>query len=290
MKLSLAPINYCWDKPTVFKYYEKMANSAVDIVYLGEVVCSRRRELKLADYLDIAAMLQAHNKTVILSTQTLIESASELTEVKRIIDAAQCGVEANDMAAVHLANSAKVNFVAGAHLNLYNAGSLDLLYKLGMKRFVMPYELSKDWLAQIQQSQPQKGYQVEVLGYGYLPLAHSARCFSAKHYKKPKLDCQIVCKDHPQGILTQTAESQSLLRLNGIQTQSAAKINLINQIPSMMQLGVDVFRLSPSDPLHDHMQINNIRKAIDTQSIVTNITAEECNGYWYGQAGFARQD
>ena len=290
MNLSLGPLTYCWNKQATFAYYEAIADTPIDTVYLGEVICSRRRELKYKDYLELARLLSNTGKRVILSTLTLIESASELVELKRIIDNAEFAIEANDMAAVNLAQEAAVPFVAGPNLNLYNRASLDIMHKVGMTRFVMPYELSKQWLQQVLAEKSHE-FETEVLGYGYIPLAHSARCFTAKHHQKPKLDCQIICQQYPKGILTQTQESQPLLRLNGIQTQSAAKVNLINQMAAMSAMGVNYFRISPSgfDDITLIKQISN-RDEIDLTSINLACPSKECNGYWYGEPGMHLQD
>ncbi|MGB4360887.1 MAG: U32 family peptidase, partial [Rhodoferax sp.] len=69
MKLSLGPIQYYWPRDEVLAFYEAVAPSPVDIVYLGEVVCSRRHEVRLSDWLDIAAVLREAGKEVLLSTQ-----------------------------------------------------------------------------------------------------------------------------------------------------------------------------------------------------------------------------
>ena len=290
MNLSLGPLTYCWNKAVTFEYYEAVADTAIDTVYLGEVICSRRRELKYKDYLELASLLNNKGKKVILSTLTLIESASELVELKRIIDNAEFAIEANDMAAVNLAQEAAIPFVAGPTLNLYNRASLDIMQKIGMTRFIMPYELSKYWLQQVL-AESSNTFETEVLGYGYIPLAHSARCFTAKHHQKPKLDCQIICQQYPKGILTQTQESQPLLRLNGIQTQSAAKVNLINQMTDMSAIGINYFRISPSgfEDIALIKQLSNFDE-INLTGINLERPANDCNGYWYGEPGMNLQD
>ena len=68
MKISLGPIYYYWPKYKVYKFYEKIAKSNVDIVYLGEVICSKRHELKLEDWFTIADQLTQAGKEVVLST------------------------------------------------------------------------------------------------------------------------------------------------------------------------------------------------------------------------------
>lgn len=284
MNISLGPLLYCWQKQQVTDFYQQVATSQIPLVYLGEAVCSRRRELKWGDYLALAQMLKQAGKEVVLSTLALIEAPSEYAELKRQVDNGEFIVEANDMAAVYLAQEHKLPFVCGASINNYNRASLDILQRFGMKRFVMPVELSKAWLNQVIQEQP--SFEVEVLGHGYLPLAHSARCFTARYKQLTKDSCETVCRQYSKGLLAQTQEQQPLLRLNGIQTQSAHCLDLRSEIATMAEMGVDVFRVSPSsiecitlaDSLVDALKAPQ-------SSADYPMSAEQCNGYWFGEAG-----
>ncbi|MCL1067677.1 U32 family peptidase [Shewanella olleyana] len=291
MKISLAPVSYCWDKANMEHFYQQAAKSQVDTIYLGETVCSRRRLLKFNDYLELAAMLKAHGKQVVLSTMALIEAQSELTELKKYVDNGEFSIEANDMAGVQVAKQANLPFICGPTINNYNRTSLDLLHSMGMRRFVMPYELSKAWLNQVINHPNKPNFEVEVMGHGFIPLAHSARCFTAKHFGLNKDNCETICQQHPKGILAQTQEQQDLLRLNGIQTQSAANIDLTQELMVMLQMGVDYFRVSPSSI--DCLDVVNSlasKLAVSTddalmQSSLSSANSQACNGYWFGEAG-----
>ena len=123
MKLSLGPVQYYWHRETIFEFYQAMAETPVDIVYLGEVVCSRRRELRHSDWLDIAHMLRDAGKEVVLSTMVLLESTSDVADMHKIVRETEFLIEAGDMGAVH--NLALQRpFVAGAQLNLFNPDAL----------------------------------------------------------------------------------------------------------------------------------------------------------------------
>ena len=290
LKISLGPIQYYWPRDSVFSFYEAMAATKVDVVYLGETVCSRRHELRLADWLDVAALLQEAGKEVVLSTQVLLESGAEVATMHKIAGNGNYGVEANDMGAVHLL-AGKVPFVAGPHLNIYNPQTLALLAGLGAQRWVMPVELSRDSLRALQQHRP-AAMATEVFGYGRLPLAFSARCFTARRYNLSKDSCEFRCLDHPDGMLLATREGQPFLAFNGIQTQSAQIYNLIRELDELSQLGVDVLRISPQSA-HTVEVVKLFRQCLDrdktgddaAREIADLMPAAACNGYWHGRPG-----
>ncbi len=292
MKLALAPIQYYWPRDTVFAFYEAMADSPVDIVYLGEAVCSRRHELRLADWLSLAERLERHGKQVVLSTQVLIESGSDLSTLRRIAGNGRYLVEANDIGAVQCMGGSP--FVAGPHLNLYSAPSLAVMARAGATRWVMPLEMSREALARILAERP-AGIQTEVFAYGRLPLAFSARCFTARNRNLPKDDCRFSCIDHPDGLLVETRERQPFLVLNGIQTQSALVYNLVGEFDAMRAIGVDAVRLSPqSAHMAEIVALAHgaLSGAVAPREAAARMAplmpAAPCDGFWHGRPGLEK--
>ena len=244
MNLSLGPLLYYWSREDTLAFYAEAANWPVARVYLGESVCSRRHLLRLSDWLALAEQLAAAGKEVVLSSQTLVESESDLKTLRRIVGDGRFMVEANEWGAVRLLSEAGVPFVAGHTLNIYNPETLDVLAGLGAQRWLPPVEMSRVALMSILAGAP-AGMETEVFAYGRLPLAYSARCFTARHYNLPKDDCQFRCLDHPDGMQLSTREGEPFLTLNGIQTQSAGVYNLIGELPSLRELNIASLRLSP---------------------------------------------
>lgn len=291
MKLSLGPLLFYWEQETVFKFYEEIAAAPVDIVYLGEAVCSRRHTVRTEDWFEIADKLAAAGKEVVFSTQALLESESDLKTLRRITENPKFRVEANDMGAVHLLATAKSPFVAGPHLNTYNAQTLDMLAELGAMRWVIPVEMSREALSHILKDKP-VGMETEVFSYGRLPLAFSARCFTARHYNLPKDDCQFRCMDYPDGLRLTTREGQDFLVLNGIQTMSAGVYNLINELPAMRDMGVDIVRISPQ-AFHTTRIVKLFRDCLEgqiagataLQQMKKLMPSEAVDGYWHGKPG-----
>jgi collagenase-like PrtC family protease len=220
-------------------FYAAMAETALDIIYLGETVCSKRRELNTEDWLTLAKQLSDSGKEVVLSSLTLIEANSELATLNHFCDQDSYLVEANDLAAVQLRNGRP--FVAGASLNIYNSNTLKTLAALGLQRWLPPLELDETAIRQLQTERP-AGITTEILAYGRLPLAYSARCFTARADNLPKDNCQLRCINHPDGLMLKTQEDKSFLILNGIQTQSALTCNLIHAWPPLAEINIDVLR------------------------------------------------
>ncbi|MGF1910532.1 U32 family peptidase [Vibrio kasasachensis] len=286
MKYALGPLLYFWPKQDVEAFYQQAKQSSADVIYLGETVCSKRREMKPAQWFDIAKELAGAGKQVVISTMALLEAPSEVNVMKRYIDNGDFSIEANDVSGIQLAYENKVPFVVGPAVNTYNAHTLNLFLKQGMVRWCMPVELSREWLGNVLTQCEQLGirdqFEVEVFSHGYLPLAYSARCFTARAENLAKDDCETCCIKYPTGIQVQSQEGQEVFNLNGIQTQSGYCYNLINDLPGMQGM-VDVVRLSPLG-LDTFSELDRFR-ANEQGNNPIKIADRQCNGYWHRLAG-----
>ncbi|WP_350327118.1 U32 family peptidase [Pectobacterium aroidearum] len=287
MKYALGNILYYWPKEDVEAFYQAAVSSSADIIYLGETVCSKRRLMKVADWFNVAREVASSGKQVVISTLALLQAPSELTELKRYVENGEFLLEANDLGAVNIAAERNLPFVAGHALNCYNAYTLRVLHKQGMVRWCMPVELSRDWLQNLLNQCDELGFrhqfEVEVLSYGHLPLAYSARCFTARSEDRPKDECETCCLSYPQGRKMLSQENQQVFVLNGIQTQSGYCYNLGNELTSMRDL-VDIVRLSPND-ISTLAMLDKFRANEQGTAPLALENQTDCNGYWRRVAG-----
>ena len=257
--------------------------SDADIIYLGETVCSKRRSLKTSEWIELAAKIAEAGKQVVLSSMVLLEAESELKTLKTLCNNGQFMVEANDMGAIHLLAEQKIAFVGGAALNIYNTATLKFLVDLGMTRWAPPVEMSGDQLKAVLDSAKAQGFrdqfEVELFGYGHLPLAYSARCFSARAKNLPKDDCQFICGQWPEGLAVNSREDQKVFVINGIQTMSGARQDLRYLKQQAIDAGVDIFRFSP----HPEAFMDVVSAFANGE--VPAAENDHCSGYWFNKPG-----
>ncbi|MCF1868978.1 U32 family peptidase, partial [Klebsiella pneumoniae] len=96
MKYALGSVLYYWQKETLETFYEKAKQCDADIIYLGETVCSKRRETKPQDWINLAKEVAKSGKQVVLSTLALLQAPSELKEIAKLVDNGEFLVEAHD--------------------------------------------------------------------------------------------------------------------------------------------------------------------------------------------------
>lgn len=254
--ITVAPLPYWWPRAATLAFYAEVAASAADTVVLGEVVCSRRHEIKTDDWIALARDLRAAGRRVVLATLPLVTGEAEARTVRRLCEQDEFAVEAGDATALAVlarsaaAKSTRPPFVIGPHVNVYSRDALAELAPLGAATWVPPLELSIDAAARINPAHdPVPGahgaVQTELFAFGRLPLAFSARCFTARHHRLRKDECDFRCRDDADGLLLSTADGAPFLVLNGIQTQSAALHCLLGARSAVSAAGIARLRLAP---------------------------------------------
>lgn len=291
MKISLGPILYYWPRESIYDFYQRAMSWPVSTIYLGETVCSKRRSVRTSEWIDLARALANKDKQTVLSTLTLIESESELSTLTKLCENGDILVEANDLAAVQVLSERHLPFVAGPSLNVYNANTLSHLHRSGMVRWVPPVDMNAGILSAVLQEADTLGFrstfQVELFAFGRMPLAYSARCFTARYRNIQKDNCSFMCLEYPEGLPVYTQDNRRILTLNGIQTQSGEVLNLLPEWKVMRDMGIDMMRLSPQ-PRHTREIIERVYSALTADGL-PDVSAlfdgDGCNGYWHGQPG-----
>lgn len=290
MKLSLGPLQYFWPRDVTRAFYREATAWPVDIVYLGETVCSKRRELRTKDWLALADAVRAAGKEVVLSSLALIEAESELGALVRLLEEGGSWIEANDLSAVQLCRERGVPFVAGPSLNVYNHRALALLVEDGLRRWVPGVEQGHALVAEIRAAMQAAALsmpELEVQVHGRPALAWSARCFTARAADVPKDQCVFRCIAHPEGLPLATREGAALLRINGIQVQGEEVLDLGPELPMLRTLGVDVLRIAPAST-GTAETVDHYHAALRSPAPPDAIAAR--SGYWHGEAGMRVAD
>jgi len=289
LRLALGPLTYYWPRAKALEFYRQALEWPVDIVYLGETVCSRRHELRQADWLEIAELVAEAGKEPVLSTYELIETDADLRTMRSVVENGRFKVEANDMGAVHLL-AGRGPFVAGPFLNVYNPATLQFLAQCGATRWVAPVELSGKSMGEVVAQGPK--IETELFSYGRLPLAVSARCFTARYHNLTKDHCDYRCLQDPEGMLLSSRDGEPFLVLNGVQTQSARVQSLLPWIGEAASLGANVLRLSPQAEGMGEVAAIFAAAAAGTlepgaagERLAQVMPAVACDGYWHGGAG-----
>ena len=112
-----------------------------------------------------------------------------------------------------------------------------------MKRWVPPLEADRKLIGLLHDSR-RKGRNRS------LRFRQAAAGFSALLHRPPlqpeqRTTASSSCLDHPEGMTLKTREGQSFLCINGIQTMSAQSYNLLDELPTMRDMGIDIIRVSP---------------------------------------------
>ena len=281
MRLSLGPLQYFWPRERVLAFYREAATWPLDVIYLGETVCSKRRELTTRDWIALAHELVDGKCEVVLSSMALLEAESELASLRRLVENGRCRVEANDLSAVQLLRERGLRFVGGPSLNVYNHETLRLLCEDGLDRLVLGTEHGRAFLHELRASGVPLP-ELEIPVWGRLPLSYSARCFTARALDLAKDDCGFRCIEYPDGLPLASRDGTPFLTINGIQVQTGGHCDLGPDLDDLRDAGIGLLRLYPQAEGMAGV-VARFRHALDSGVAPARLGME--NGYWHGAAG-----
>ncbi|HJN60794.1 MAG TPA: U32 family peptidase [Alphaproteobacteria bacterium] len=239
--LSLGPLLYNWPAEDIRDFYFRIADeAALERVYLGEVVCSKRTQLFERYLPEVAERLGAAGKEVVHSTLALIMSEREMDAIRSLAEIPDILIEANDIGSAALL--AGRPHVIGPFVNVYNEDTLEYLARHGAGLVSLPWELPAPAIAALAKAAT---IPLEVQIFGRIPLAISARCYHARRYGLHKDGCQYVCADDPDGMAVETLDGEDFLAVNGTQTLSHTIGALMPELADLRENGIQNFRLWP---------------------------------------------
>ncbi|MFQ5466496.1 MAG: U32 family peptidase, partial [Thermodesulfobacteriota bacterium] len=225
-------------------FYDRVADMDVDRVYLGEVVCARKRlfgGLGPGRMEAIASKLERAGKKVVLSSLAVVSNEEEL-EATRQLCALGRPVEANDMSVFNIVDPREREVTAGPHITSYNVPSVEFLAGVGVGRVVLPVELPGE---SIRYMAAHSGLATEVFSHGKAPLAFSWRCYTSRAYGLDKTDCRHDCARFPDGMVVSTTEGTPVFTINGTSVLSAGTYTLVEFTDQLARAGVAAMRISP---------------------------------------------
>lgn len=291
-RLALGPVLFHWPAEAKRDFYFRIADEApVDVVYLGETVCSKRAPFFDPHLPEIAERLAAAGKEVVHSTLALVMSERELESVRALAAERDLLVEANDASA--LALLAGRPHVVGPFVNVYNEDTLRFLARRGAVRVSLPNELDAAAIAAV--AAEAGNVEIEVQVFGRLPLALSARCYHARSRRLSKDSCQYVCGEDVNGMALTTLDGAPFLAVNGVQILSYGVCNLAGALPALRRAGVRLFRLWPL-AVDMTSAARAFRDALDGRIAADEAEARlaelvgdlpSANGFYHGREGAA---
>jgi len=292
MQLSLGPVLYNWQPDRWRDFYFRIADEApVDVVAVGEIVCSKRAPFFDEHLPAVIERLETAGKTVLLGSLILVSQPRERRQMAALAEVADGLVEVNDLTCLRSISGRP--HAIGPFVNIYNEAAASFHAGQGATRICLPPELPLASVAAIAAAVPQ--VVVEVFAFGRAPLAISARCYHARVHKLAKDNCRFVCDKDIDGLVVKTLDNQDFLTINGVQTLSHACTNLLCDVEKLEQGGVRSLRLSPQacdmvDVARTFRDVLDGRKDAEAgcrhiEQIYPNVPV--ANGFLHGAPGFS---
>jgi len=287
MELTIGPVLFEWKRDEIIRFYREVEQMDVDRVYIGEVVCTKKRALRLDDMAAIREGLEKAGKKVTLSSLAVVSNDEELDFTRSLLSLSP-SVEANDMSVLNIVDPLEREVFAGPHITTYNVPSLEFLSSIGVRRAAFPVEMPRDAVAYNIEN---TGVFAEVFAHGKVPLAFSWRCYTSRAYGLSKSECRHDCANFPDGMELKNVDGVPVFTVNGTTLLSADTYTLVELVEDLASIGVGALRVSPQHK--GTAKVADIfRKRMDGrigpgEGLAELAASGErfCNGWYMGTAG-----
>jgi collagenase-like PrtC family protease len=241
MELTLGPVLFEWSRDKLLSFYEEVSGMPLTRVYLGEVICAKKKGLSTEDIYEVGRMLEKAGKKVVTSTLAVVSNEEELTLVREAAGL-PFAIEANDMSVFNIVEGTGKELSAGPHIQAYNTDDIEFLREAGAKRFTFPVELPRESL---RYNIEKTGVEAEVFAHGKVPLAFSWRCYTSRAFGLKKSACRLDCARYPDGMEINTLKGEPAFTISGNFILSALPLSLIEFTDDLAEIGVKALRVSP---------------------------------------------
>lgn len=173
------------------------------------------------------------------------------SEVKRLANIGADAIIASDVGVIEkikeIAPDMEIHISTQA--NTVSLHSAMFWYKYGAKRVILARELSKEKIDYIMKNKP-KDLEVEMFVHGAICYAYSGRCYLSKYLSGRCAnlgDCAQSCRWQYNITASEVNNPSSVINLDfdekGTYLFSSKDMCLINQIPTLVEMGVDSLKI-----------------------------------------------
>lgn len=296
MEITLGPVLFDWSKDAFFEFYDSVCDMDVDRVYIGEVICVKKKGLKIKDIDKISAKLESAGKKVVLSTLGIMSNEKELALARAVVGR-DYTIEANDMGVFNMIDGlpdggTKKDVTAGPLIINYNKETISVMSDMGVSRVVFPVELKKESIVHNMEAVTDNKMTYEIFAHGKAPLAFSWKCYTLKSHGLIRGQCENQCAMDPDGMELKSLDGTPTFTINGTSILSAFTYSLVEFVEDIKQIGINALRISPHYQ-HTGKIVDVYRRRIDGKIDGAEGVAELkdtspqgfCNGYYVGGAG-----
>ena len=227
-----------------------------DAVYCGTSSLSLRTRADMGDNDLLRTIEYAHSigKKIYVTLNIFAwdEKYEEIIEMAKKLEIAKPdGIIASDPGVIETlkeyAPSVPINVSTQA--NLVSLHACNFWYKQGCKRMIMAREMNKEQLRYIMENKPE-GMEIEIFGHGAICFSYSGRCFLSDFMacRSANLgDCAQSCRWSYNMYLEEKNNPGNLMPVeedeNGTSILSSKDLCLINEIPEIIEMGVDSLKI-----------------------------------------------